>query len=561
MDSISQADNENEELATEASEVETAQLSCTQLSNVSPVALPAPHTNGPTKFCQWEQCRNPITLSEYWKAGPRASIKYCSHCKILAKRLYDQERGKRQREGGSKAAGGPAMVATTTPHQESAQLPLPQTQAEARIEADTSPSYHQADAAPVIPLRAAATNLGTMVLFDDGHNCWGNIGTVNQLHLVRSCTYPRINPIPPLLEEDELLAMSKCSELLNSLAPNHLVFAFEGSGSSANLRMLYEASGHNLGNAGVGSGCYLTGDSTSPLWHFKLPCTMAQGLGTVPIHAARPAKSPSEESGLRLIPLPWHCPPLMKEEDYRALERAELDSLRKLAMELTNGMRAFLLELVNTSYGFELRSSFLRRLRDVMDSFRARLCVDEVMTAGRTSDNFLLSDYYKLRAEYVSLGKFMTQGVILEGLGVNPKDPDKRKVQGISLGTSLIRMEQVLREVASFKRGTADEARARMLLHLHSIQKQPGDSHQQELKVWGRGAMVFCNVWCDRSGVVIGRYLPLLGTPPPQFDTSRSTMWDARDKKNEKIEPQMLKDYLRVLQRIWSFCSKIEKKE
>ena len=49
----------------------------------------------------------------------------------------------------------------------------------------------------------------------------------------------------------------------------------------------------------------------------------------------------------------------MKDEDYRALERAELDSLRKLAMELTNGMRAFLLELVNTSYGFELRSSFL----------------------------------------------------------------------------------------------------------------------------------------------------------------------------------------------------------
>ena len=38
-------------------------------------------------------------------------------------------------------------------------------------------------------------------------------------------------------------------------------------------------------------------------------------------------------------------------------------------------------------------------------------------------------------------------------------------------------------------------------------------------------------------------------------------MWDARDKKNEKIEPQMLKEYLKVLQRMWSFCSKIEKKE
>jgi 4-aminobutyrate aminotransferase-like enzyme len=233
-----------------------------------------------------------------------------------------------------------------------------------------------------------------------------------------------------------------------------------------------------------------------------------------------------------------------------------MDSLRKLASELTNGMKAFMLELVNTSYGFELRSSFLRRLRDLMDSFQARLCVDEVMTAGRTSDTFLLSDYFQLRAEYVSLGKFMTQGVVLERLGVNPQDFDKRRVNGISLGTSLIRMELVLREVSSFKKGTVEDARARMINHLQSIRKQPGDSHQQVFGVWGRGAILFCNVWCDRSGVVIGRYLPLMGTPLPPIDTSRSTMWDARDKKNEKIEPQMLKDYLKVLKRMWSFCSK-----
>ena len=412
----------------------------------------------------------------------------------------------------------------------------------------------------MIRLRPKATYPDPEELFDDGHNCWGNIGTANQLQLVRSFSYPRTNPIPPLREEEELAALSRCSEHLHLLAPHHLVFAIEGSGSAANLRMIEEASGHNLGNAGVGSGCYLTGDTTSPLWHFKLPCAMAPGLGTVPVHTARPAKSPSEFM-LRLIPLPWHCPALMKEADYLTLEQAERESLRKLAMELSTGMTAFMLELVNTSYGFELRSTFLRKLRDIMDSFQARLCVDEVMTAGRTSDNFLLSDYYQLRAEYVSLGKFMTQGVVLERLGVNPQDPDKRRVTGISLGTSLIRMELVLREIASFKRGTVEEARERMITHLQSLRKQPGDSHQQDLKVWGRGAILFGNIWCDRSGVVIGRYLPLLGTPPPPIDTSRSTMWDARDKKNEKIEPLMLKEYLKVLQRMWSFCSKTAKKE
>ena len=550
-----QADNENGVSAPAASEAEGANLLNDSPTLASLVEPAAPSDGGLTRLCQWDKCRNPIILSGYFKAGPRASIRYCGTCKILAKKEYDQGRAKQRKMD---AAAGPAVAETINPQSEPKQLQQPQALLDARTVAVTPRGNIVVDAAPEIPLGPQATGPVPKDLFDDGHNCWGNIGTTNQLQLVRNFSYPRTNPIPPLREEDELLAMSKCIEHLHSLAPNHLVFAIEGSGSAANLRMLEEASGHNLSKAGVGYGCYLTGDRASPLQHFKLPCTMAPGLGTVPIHSARPAKSPSD-FGLRLIPLPWHCPPLMKDADYLTLDAAERDSLRKLAEELTNGMQAFMLELVNTSYGFELRSTFLRKLRDLMDSFQARLCVDEVMTAGRSSDNFLLSDHFQLRAEYVSIGKFLTQGIVLEGLGVNPQDPDRRKVNGISLGTSLIRMELVLREISSFKKGTVDQARARMITHLQSLGKQPGDSHQQEFKVWGKGAILFCNVWCDRSGVVIGRYLPLMGTPPPSIDTSRSTMWDARDKKNEKIEPQILKEYLKVLQRMWNFCSKIVK--
>ena len=116
-------------------------------------------------------------------------------------------------------------------------------------------------------------------------------------------------------------------------------------------------------------------------------------------------------------------------------------------------------------------------------------------------------------------------------------------------------MEMVLREMASFQKGTVDAARERMRKHLQQIPKQPGEPHRQEIRVWGQGTLLFSNVWCDRNGVVIGRYLPLLGNPPPRIDTSRSTMWEAKDKKNEKVEPQMLKDYRRVLQRMWKDCS------
>ena len=548
------ADNGTDEQATEASAAEATSLRGASPSHTSPAAQPVLPTGGLIKLCQWEQCKNPIILSEYWRAG-RASIRYCSNCKTLAKKLYDKERGKRRREEESSAAGGPAMGEITNPQSLTAQLPRAPALMDACAEADTS--HNEVKAGPELPRSSQASDLGPMGLYDDGHNCWGNIGTVEQLQLVRNCSYPRTNPITPLREEAELQAMVKCSELLHSLAPAHLVFAYEGSGSAANLRMLQEASGHNLSKAGVGSGCYLTGDAASPLWHFKLPCTMAPGgLGTVPVHTASLAKSPSE-CGLRLIPLPWHSPPLMKDEDYQVLQEAERDSLRKLTVELSNGMRAFMLELVNTSYGFELRSSFLKKLREIMDTFQARLCVDEVMTAGRTSDSFLLSDEYGLQAEYVSLGKFMTQGVVLEKLGVNPQDPDKRRVQGISLGTSLIRMEMVPREIASFKKGTVEKARSRMIEHLQSTRKQPGDSFPQpRLIVWGRGAILFCNVWCDRSGVVIGRYLPLMGTPPPPIDTSRSTMWEARDKMNERIEPEMTRIYAKVLRKMWASCSK-----
>ncbi len=111
-------------------------------------------------------------------------------------------------------------------------------------------------------------------------------------------------------------------------------------------------------------------------------------------------------------------------------------------------MKVFMLELINTAYGFELRTEFLKRMTSLLKTNRARLCIDEIMTAGRASDTFLLSDDLDLEADYITLGKFMTQGVVLERKGLNPPQThEARVVVGISLGPSLSRMAEVLQEV------------------------------------------------------------------------------------------------------------------
>ena len=501
--------------------------------------------------CQWPGCTAWIEFNKFWKKKTPAAIIYCATCKVLAKSNYDKVRRLNSKR--------------KQPVEPQTEAVLQQLEAPAsEIQQDLAPP------APPPPIAAdTLDHLQDQVMsgegelqeapeppkmpFDDGHNCWGNMATAGQLRSVMNNSFPRPVPISHLHEKEEQKALDKVVECLSILAPDHLVFAFVASGSDANLRMLHEASGDHLAKAGVGSGLYLTGDTTSSLWPMKFHCiTKPGGVGTIPLHSARPITAASNR-GLRLIPLPWHCPALMKKEDGQALRNAEMASLRVLTEELTKGMKALLIELVNTAYGFELSTFFLTHMSTSLTLYNAHLCVDEVMTAGRTADKFLLSDAMGLKADYVSLGKFLTQGVVLERRGISPLKPAKGRVEGISLGTSLFGMAEVLTEILTFKEGTVDEARNRMVSHLKAIKKQPGGS-PQEVVIWGKGAMVYSNIMCDRNAILTGRYLPLLGAQDYQVDTSRSLMWHEKEKKNEQISELMSQEYHKAMLRMWSAC-------
>ena len=518
---------------------------------VVPETTAAPAAADLNRRCQWPGCKEWIGFNKYWKKKTPTAITYCTTCKVLAKSDYDKKRRldskRKQTEEPQTEAAPQQQEAPASEIQQDLAPPAPPPPPAA----DTSgPLEGQTTAADKEPLEALEP---PKELFDDGHNCWGNMATAGQLKSVSNNSFPRPVPISHLHEKEEQKALNTVVECLSILAPNHLVFAFVASGSDANLRMMQEASGDHLAMAGVGSGLYLTGDTTSPLWPMKFHCTTKPGgVGTIPMHTARPITVASNR-GLRIIPLPWHCLALMKKEDGQALLNAEKASLRVLTEELSKGMKALLIELVNTAYGFELSTFFLKQVAVLLSLYNAHLCVDEVMTAGRTADKFLLSDAMGLKADYVSLGKFLTQGVVLERRGINPLEPAKGRVGGISLGTSLFRMAEVLTEILSFEGGTVDEARNRMVSHLKSIKKQPGGS-PQEVVTWGKGAMVYSNIMCDRNAVLIGRYLPLLGAQDYPVDTSRSLMWHGKERKNEQISELMSQEYYKAMLRMWSAC-------
>jgi len=94
------------------------------------------------------------------------------------------------------------------------------------------------------------------------------------------------------------------------------------------------------------------------------------------------------------------------------------------------------------------------------------------------------------------------------------------------------------------------EARGRMISHLSALNRP---SRKNPLKFWGVGAMVYCNLECDRDSINIGRYLPLLGDPP-RTDTGRSTMYHATEVREQVVSASLLQGRMDAMRGIWEAC-------
>ena len=123
---------------------------------------------------------------------------------------------------------------------------------------------------------------------------------------------------------------------------------------------------------------------------------------------------PDVSMGCRIVYFPYFAPALMAGAfalpmggvPDKAVRDAEEECLLELEHLLKSGLiNSLLLELVQVSTGFILSTGFLADLRILFVKYDAKIVVDEVMTAGRTSDYLLYSQKLGFDADYITMGK------------------------------------------------------------------------------------------------------------------------------------------------------------
>ena len=220
------------------------------------------------------------------------------------------------------------------------------------------------------------------------------------------------------------------------------------------------------------------------------------------------------------------------------LREAEVECLLELEYLLKDGLiNSLLLELVQVTTGFILSASFLADLRSLFRRYNANIVVDEVMTAGRTSEFLLYSTKCGFQADYITMGKWVMGGLVLRrDTTVGPWDGPVASMArqsalqygqiGSSLGeisVSIASMAANLRSIMRMieARGSkqlgkvVSMCRDRFIHHL--VQQFPS----KQLHFWGVGGMVYCNVAANRPTQLRSRFLLLITGREVRFDLTR----------------------------------------
>ena len=88
------------------------------------------------------------------------------------------------------------------------------------------------------------------------------------------------------------------------------------------------------------------------------------------------------------------------------VREAEVECLLELEYLLKDGLiNSLLLELVQVTTGFILSASFLADLSSLFRRYNAKIVVDEMMTAGRTSQFLLYCTKCGSQADYITHGQ------------------------------------------------------------------------------------------------------------------------------------------------------------
>ena len=181
---------------------------------------------------------------------------------------------------------------------------------------------------------------------------------------------------------------------------------------SHSILSLQEASHYQPQKLAIAAWSYCSGTDGGMLEGGRAVIARDDTSGGAWVHLARNEfPKQNEVGGGRVVYFPYYGVELREPVELR---EAEVECLLELEYLLKDGLiNSLLLELVQVTTGFILSASFLADLRSLFRRYNANIVVDEVMTAGRTSEFLLYSTKCGFQADYISMGKWVMGGLVL----------------------------------------------------------------------------------------------------------------------------------------------------
>ena len=164
---------------------------------------------------------------------------------------------------------------------------------------------------------------------------------------------------------------------------------------SHSILSLQEASHYQPQKLAIAAWSYCSGTDGGMLEGGRAVIARDDTAGGSWVHLARNEfPKQNEVGGGRVVYFPYHGVPVGGTTHLLEVEvhKAEVECLLELEYLLKDGLiNSLLLELVQVTTGFILSASFLADLSSLFRRYNAKIVVDEVMTAGRTSEFLLYS--------------------------------------------------------------------------------------------------------------------------------------------------------------------------
>ena len=265
-------------------------------------------------------------------------------------------------------------------------------------------------------------------------------------------------------------------------------------GTDANKQALCLCTETDYSRCLFGIGCYVGGD--------KVHSEISTSGYTPKQLLAMPKKhcevSPSFKYHLQTVPLPYHVPSTWLEES-GGLQEHEDHCLRHLHELLMNGLfagqayRVILLEYILAGNGGMLSHRYLLQLAKLLKQFDVVIVADEILTGGRVGPELTMTTTMppevQERVHYITLGKFLGAGVVLEKKPNKPTDvgPDYR---GFSTQADCGLPSKILNEVMQrIDAGLIQERKAAVLKMMEV--KGKGKAKTTSEHFWGEGLLMF----------------------------------------------------------------------